>query len=50
MLATHTLRKQVSVLNLTLPPGLVKMELSGQGMNASMNDSHNLGMPSFLWP
>jgi hypothetical protein len=23
------------------------MKLPGQGMNASMNDSHNLGMPSF---
>jgi hypothetical protein len=47
MLVTHTLQKQVSVSNLAPSPGLVIMELAGQGMNASINDSHNLGMSSF---
>jgi hypothetical protein len=43
MLATHTLRKRVCFSKNSIYIISLSYLLPGQGMNASMNDSHNLG-------
>jgi hypothetical protein len=45
MLATHILRKRVSSCWDLAKFVYLSYVLPGQGMNASMNDSHNLGQP-----